>query len=100
MPNLAIGSQDKRVMDITSLLEHPGFKYIDALLSMEIQFVVDKITQQISKPIHTESTRDFLNELIIKKQILEELRSSIEDRLEEYTRLNDQEFTELSGAKY
>mgnify|MGYP001557842114 CR=1 FL=1 len=99
MSNVILSDKDKRVLDISNLMEHPGFKFVENFFEDRIKYETSKI-ERILKNRVSDLTLEFLNETITRKKILEEIKSSLKDSLEEYTKLDESDFTDLSGAKY
>lgn len=97
MSSLVVTSKDKRVLDIDHLFSSPGFKYLDYFYTEKLKREEEKILRVIRQPL-TEALRESLNILILRTQILRELKNSFKESLEEYTKSSDLDFTDLSGA--
>ena len=97
MSSLVVTSKDKRVLDIDHLFNSPGFKYLDYFYTEKLKREEEKILRVIRQPL-TEVLRESLNILILRTQILRELKNSFKESLEEYTKSSDLDFTDLSGA--
>ena len=103
MSDFVYSNKDIRVLEVTSLLTHPGMKHLKELFKEGLEDEAYKIEKILNGPI-TSELRDELNFHVQKRNIYRDFYENITDFLKEYLKRKslDSEknfnFTESNGA--